>query len=347
MRKMRKMVYLWCLLCAPVFAQNGGDGIEARLLYAEGADFVLTTKGQRTVYKVGELRSLYSLALNKADTIQTGSGGTVEISLLPGNTLVKLAENTTFVFNGSEDRGGGISLKLLYGRLRIKSGEYETREISLQAGNGMVSFRDGDMGFDFIVQPSVSGATFSQPFLRVYGFSGNALLSVLNTTANIPRVPIGAYETVSLELFTPLSLVERRPLAQDSVSFWNRNNFKDAPPLVMETIEKEREEAPPPPPPVIVQAPPPAPLAPEIRYIDPDYTPYYRALRVKNTATILGSLLVASGIVLEGFASSYLNRGDHGKAQTFSSMGYGPLGVGVAALLGAILYKPDFVPPPQ
>jgi hypothetical protein len=218
----QKNIYFLVLLnlCVSVFPQS--TSAEAQLYYAFGTDFVLTSKGQRTVYQAD---SIGDITLDNADMIQTGSNSTVEISLLPGNVLVKIAGNTSFVFNGYNEKNGAVSLQVLYGRIRVKT----DKDVEVQVGNGIVHFNKGDIGFDFIVQPSKTqgGSQSSQPSLRVYGFSGTAVLN-LNSGANIPAIDIGAYETVSLELFSSLAFAERKPLDEINIDLWNKNNFQGA-----------------------------------------------------------------------------------------------------------------------
>jgi hypothetical protein len=275
--------------------------------------------------------------------IQTSSGGKLEIRLFPDNTQVLIGENTSFAYNGVDDKSGAVSLKILYGRVRIKNGGFTGREIAVQAGNGVVFFQEGDIGIDFMVQPSASqrGATYNQPFLKAYGFSGKSTMTLLNVEANIPRVPVTEFEIVSLELFTPLFLIERKPLDAESLGFWNKNNYKDAPGISLPSVSHTESAA------VFPSVPVEAgvPSVPQIKYIEPDYAPYYKATRIKNMAIIIGSLFLAGGGTIEALGSYYAANGDPDLGKTMTSVGIGPMGLGLTALLGAILYNPKFVPP--
>lgn len=317
-----------------VFSQTEGT------IYDVQGDFILVSSGRRTVYR---FENVGDITFKKYDMIQTGAGASVELAFSDDKTRVFIGENTSFAYNGI-DESGVFSLKLLYGRLRVKNTGEKAREVKVQAGDGIVSQMNGDFGFDFMAEPSRAG----KPILRVYGFEGKGSLALLNGGADAPETPINEYETVSVELFSKISLVQHEKMNDKNFKLWNKNNFKDAKSFNLpiekggkaETAKSDNFSTP-------AQTPSVDSMQTQIQYIQPDYSPYYKANRIKNTAIILGSLFVASGAALEGLAGYYAVNGNNDTAKTLNAVGYGPLGLGMMVLLGAILYNPQFIPPPK
>jgi hypothetical protein len=352
-KKQLRVIEFFCLLALSFvsvngFAQNSADSVEAKLYYAEGVDFVITSQGQRIVYQADNLSDFI---LGKADMIQTGAGGTVEMSLVPGNAdgpdegiLVKIADNTTFAFNGIEERTGMISLKVLYGRIRIKTRGEARLKVSVQAGNGAVYFQKGDFGLDFIVHQSVLpiGAVYNQPYLRFYAFSGSASLGILNTDTDVPLVQVAENESVSLELFTPLSLVQRNPIDAESIDFWSKNNFRDTQGIAVISDPAAQSEAAAPN--LAALSIPAGPVQIEyIKYAPPNgKKKNARVLDPKAKAELLRNILLYSGEVVLGIgilaepaaaAASFTLFGDQQNAKLISNLGFVSIGVGVAAIV--------------
>jgi hypothetical protein len=328
---------------AGIFAQeSSGDGFGARVYHAEGADFILTAGEQRYIHRPGSLGEA-GLVLNSRDMIQTGADSFVEIQLTPGGTVIKAAENTSFVFNGPGRDGASVSFTLLYGRIRVVRGPGEgNRDVMVQAPNAAVFIRRGDIGLDYILRPglSLTGSGVTTPLLRTFGFSGAADLVPLvigernggaaGGEAAFIRVSEG--ETLALEVFSGFSFTERKALERDIVEYWIRNDFKGTPPLkIPDTL------------PALASHRPQEPSEPanQIQYTLPDYGAIKKLRQVKNGGIAAGILFSIVGIGIQGFGAYQRRAGNHDSARLLIDAGYGPLGLGIVTLMMTLAANPS------
>ena len=118
-RKLLIAVLVFCgfLFCtvSGLYAQTGSG---ARIYHIEGTDFELTLRNERTILQAGAL-SGGVINLERSGIVHTGPGTFLEIQLIPSGTVVKLSENSSFVYNGFDETGRFEDLGLLYGRMRV------------------------------------------------------------------------------------------------------------------------------------------------------------------------------------------------------------------------------------
>jgi hypothetical protein len=344
---MKKVTYRWfrgfgfILSCfffaaaAGVFAQeSSGDGSGARVYHAEGADFILTTGEQRYIHRPGSLGEA-GLVLNSRDMIQTGADSFVEIQLIPGGTVIKAAENTSFVFNGPGRDGASMSFTLLYGRIRVIRGPGEgNRDVMVQAPNAAVFIRRGDIGMDYILRPglSLTGSGVTTPLLRTFGFSGTADLVPLvigerngSAGGEAAFIRVSEGETLALEVFSGLSFTERKALERDIVEYWIRNDFKGTPPLkIPDTLSALASH----------RSLEPSEPANQIQYTLPDYSAIKKLRQVKNGGIAAGILFSIVGIGIQSFGAYQMRAGNNkDSARLLINTGYGPLGLGIVTLM--------------
>ncbi|MDR2094604.1 MAG: hypothetical protein LBP76_03695 [Treponema sp.] len=362
-RKLAFSVFM-LIICGTLFSQESGASSpmpgtpEARVYFSEGTDFVVASNGQRTIYRAEDLAS-GSFILNRTDMIQTGTGSLVEFQIFPAAhtggggqapvkaPLVKIAENTSVLYNGWNAENGCVSLVLLYGRLRVITGEGEgAYPLRVESGNTVVNIEKGDMGLDYIVQSSLLSLRTAQtkPLLRVYSFHGSAEL-IFYTIDGIPSqaadtfrpwIQINENETLTVEIASPLSFIERKPLEDEILTYWKVHNFKGEAPVAMPEISF-------PPPlitpviadPVPAREPLPAP---------PDYSSFIKASRKKNTALIIGAVLTLAGAGLGGYAAYSVSTGNN-DMRIYIPISAIPLGIGIVATIGGILYNPWYKTP--
>ncbi|MDR1902394.1 MAG: hypothetical protein LBQ88_08970 [Treponema sp.] len=352
------------IICGGLFSQESIPPLisgtpEARVYFAEGTDFVVTSNGRRTIYRAEDLAA-GGFILNKTDMIQTGIGSLVEFQISPaahtgdagGQTpvkaaVVKIAENTSFLYNGWNAESGRISLFLLYGRLRLITGEGGgAYHLTVESGNAAVDIAKGDMGLDYIIQSSLLSLKTSQtkPLLRVYSFQGNAELilykldGIQAADTLTPRIKINENETITIETVSPLSFIERKPLEDEILTYWDVHNFKGEAPAAMPEIS-----LPLPPPaitPVIVNP------VPDIGPLNtpPDYSRFIKANRKKNTILIIGTVLTLAGAAMEGYAAYSVSTGNN-DMNIFIPLSAIPLGIGITTMIGGILYNPRYKTP--
>jgi hypothetical protein len=317
------------------------EELRGRIFYTQGDSFTITARGLPQVYEA-ETFSRESLFLAEGDMLQTGPGSFVEIQFTPGGTVIKIAENTTFVFTGGDDP---VSLTLLYGRLRLITGS-EGGNVSLQAGGGSVGLARGDLGLDYFVRPdqySPDPNGGARPRLQVYDFRGNAEITLLpagggalypaGTAAPaegfpspLSPIPVKPLEMVSVEVLSSLHYIERKPIPADILDYWDQNNFRGSPPVTMPDTALPRFD----------------PSLASIRPVQTTSGSGRRSLGtlLKNNAVLFGISLTGIGAGMQAYGAASLYNGNYDMARTMSTWGFLPIGMGLAFLITSIFFNP-------
>jgi hypothetical protein len=209
---------------AGLSAQNFGNSRFSGSVNSTGSDsFVIVNQGSQKLYQTGSIPSS-GLALQNADMIQTGPGNYVEVQLEPSIAMVKLAENTSVIFNDLGSASRPASLSFLYGRLRIVNLD-GNGTVTIQVGNAAILFGRGDLALDFAVIP---GSSNRQPQLQISTLSGTAQVVSSVASPGAARTPLYEHETVTFDVTTRLAVINRQPLNQELVAYWSRNGFRQA-----------------------------------------------------------------------------------------------------------------------
>ena len=332
--------FVFCVaISAALPAQQQGTG---EIVYAEGKDFVLIRGGERSIHQVDSPDSI-GLEIREGDMLQTSSRTFLEVQLLPHGTVLKIAENSSFVFKGFGADGGAVSLSLIYGRVRAKVAKLSGHDTFIvRSGATVAGVRGTDFGVDSIASASslASSSGVVLPPVRVYCFSGEvAVLPVSEDgvfaaggvfAADTPVVTVGRDQVVSVESVGKTPLVERAQLDAETIKYWKQNDFKGETPVAAPQSLPLTDEK-------VAEAPR---METVIKYIPPDYKPYVAANRAKNSAvgaaivfTVLGLALQSVGIV----ASEY---GDTETGRNLMFSGGIPIGFGVVALVSALSVHP-------
>jgi hypothetical protein len=265
-------------IAGPLVSAVAQDAPRGEVVYAEGKEFSLVRGGVVRTIKADDPEAI-GLRVENGDLVQTKASTFVEIQLVPQGTVLKLAENSSFLFKGIGKSGEDISLGLVYGRVRAKVAKLSgTESFTIRSGGTVAGVRGTDFGFDAIAsRPAERTTTFKQPDVRVYCFSGEvsvAPVAEVAKEAEAPVVLVKANELVAVDLSTDVPLVERRAIDADIKTYWIAHEFVGetpvAAPVAVPIIAPEKEV--------------------QIQYIQPDYAPYRRAARTKNVA-IFGALL--------------------------------------------------------
>ncbi len=322
-------------------AQSDSAGqIQGELVYAEGKDFSLVRANQRSVFAADDPDAL-GMEIREGDLLQTGSRTFVEVQLLPRGTVMKIAENSSFLFKGFGSGGDAVSLGLIYGRVRAKVAKVSgTDSFTIRSGNTIAGVRGTDFGVDAILNPLSDPGPGSQPTVQVYCFSGE--VAVVPSTSeefirpDAPAVTVKKDELVSVDVSQALPLVERRPMDEKTLEYWSSNDFKG------ETA---------------IPVPETAPLRPveprtetiirtvvervvEIEYIPPDYAPFQRTNAIKNSTVGAGAFFSVAGVVMQLFGFSLINSGDPTLGRELVLSGGIPIGLGVVTLITSLLINP-------
>jgi hypothetical protein len=216
------------------------------ILYADGNELSIFREGELLRYDIFS-DDVVGLPLLQGDMVQTEDNSFVEIQLLPSQSVIKVAENTTFEITSIGEEGGG-DFELLYGRVRAKvaqlndSGEFQIRGRSAIAG-----VRGTDFGFDYIarigdgISPSTAVYCFEgsvevagdREDLRFSGADAGADQSV--SEGEDGSVLISAFEMVDViqpaapavgaSLSRPQSF-QTRAIEQEITDYWRNNSFK-------------------------------------------------------------------------------------------------------------------------
>jgi hypothetical protein len=312
------------------------EEVRGRIFHIEGDDLSVTTRdGPRRIFKE-DIPDFRAELLNDGDMVQTGPACFAEIQFVPGGTVLKIAENTTLVFQGGS---GPIVLSLLYGRLRLVTGT-EPQSFSVQTGGAAVELAEGDFCIDYMVLPDqffedTGGA--ARPRLRIYDFRGEAGISLLPNGADgrapymagdvpvrLSVIPVRAAEMVSLEISSSLHFVERKPIHADIADYWNRYPFQGSPPLMMPVTALA----------LMNDSPPPSVPAPA--------ESGGRRLRMllKNDAIIFGLSLAGIGAGMQGYGASALHAGNYDTAREMIGWGFLPMGMGLVFLISSLFFNP-------
>jgi hypothetical protein len=321
---MTKRVCKYCLLFFfffPAFLEAQTAFAGWRLYHAEG-EVALTKGGNRTVYSNGSSQAEGPLLLPR-DLLQTSSGN-AEIQLASSSsqgdyTVIKLSENTSLLVDSLEN--GGLSLELLYGRIRVVNGSAGA-SLTIRSGNASTTIRDGDAAMEYVTR---SGST--QPVLTIHCFKGQGeLVPLVQSGGDVSKLPIKANETLVLEYRIPFSYVERRTLDKEPISYWGRNQFAPSAPLAMPVtaIKGTSQET------VVEKVEAPA-AAPALRQ--------GTSSGERAGVMVTGLLMIGTGAVMHG--SSYLGSQSQGAKDALLYGGYGSLGMGILFLLTSALYNPQ------
>lgn len=274
-------------IAGPLVSAHAQEASRGEVVYAEGKEFSLVRGGVVRTIKADDPEAI-GLRVENGDLVQTKASTFVEIQLVPQGTVLKLAENSSFLFKGIGNSGEDISLGLVYGRVRAKVAKLSgSASFTIRSGGTVAGVRGTDFGFDAIAsRPAERSGAFKQPDVRVYCFSGEvavAPVSEVAKEAEAPVVLVKANELVAVDLSTDVPLVERRAIDADIKTYWITHEFVGETP---------------------VAAPEAVPIiAPgkevQIQYIEPNYEPYRRAARTKNVAIFGAVLFGAVGLGLQ------------------------------------------------
>lgn len=174
----------------------------------------------------------FGFELFEGDSVQTGRATLIEVRMLSGGAVFKLAENTTFRLAAASS--GETVLSLVYGRIRSKVQRLaggESFAISSQAA--VAGVRGTDFGMDVV---AARGA--SAPTTDVYCFDGALIVTAMTTSSSssregleaVPKIfSVSAGQMVRIEQKGELVEAERIELQNAILEFWRANDFTIAP----------------------------------------------------------------------------------------------------------------------
>ena len=339
------LIFMGFAFCAApeLDAQDGRarDGVSARIYHLEGNDFSLTLNDEQTSFRQETVRG-DGINLERTGIVHTGAGTFLEIQLIPSGTVIKLSENTSFVYNGFDENGKFIDLGLLYGRLRVVTNGMNT--VVVRSGAVSARIEDGDLGVDYFLRPGDRNSVQRPPY-RFYVFRGS--VEVFPYGQGREQAQFGSAqslaaekrESLTLEISTSYTFADKQPLGKDIIAYWRLHNFAGSPPLQMPdvAIAEAPSEPPQPSPPEVVFQTSYITQEPEIIYVESSSR---RDNRAKNSLLSIGLFLTASSMVVQGVAYYQSDIFSNDTARDFHTWSYIPLGLGFITTLVGILINP-------
>jgi len=211
------------------------SGPAALIEFTSGDDIVVIRNARRLAFS-----DPIGLSLIEGDQVQTGKGVFVELRLSSGGSLIRLAENTTFVLERISD--GQTLGRLVYGRMRAKVERLAGADsFSIASAQAVAGVRGTDFGMDVVASRSastvstVTTAYCFQGAIEVTAFvrSGTQAAEALEA---IPRVfTVGAGEMLRVEGNEGRSEASKGVVDESIESFWRLNDYVSVqarPPIV-------------------------------------------------------------------------------------------------------------------
>ena len=251
---LKRCVFAGLLFCGffllPTLNLHAQEG--ARIYHMTGRDFSLSLHGERKIYTAGAV-SGNVINLEHSGVVHTGPGTFLEIQLIPSGTVVKLSENTSLIYNGVDETGKFEDLGLLYGRIRVVTGNGVSpagiNSVVVRGGRVSARIKQGDIGVDYLMEPGEPNST-PRPLFLVYAFRGSAEVFPFGSgenqaffgNANVLTVEEG--ECLSLDVSSDQTFAEKKPLDRDIVAYWTTHNFSGSSPMQMPDTKIVMKEAP-------------------------------------------------------------------------------------------------------
>lgn len=319
-------IFAFFFIAGFCYAQSGGI---AQLVSVQGSSFTIISGDQEQQFTAQQL-SGKGIFLKSSDIAQTGPGSFMDISILPGGTNIKLAENTSLVFNGPLPGNNSLAVTLVYGRILVKHGKIGT-SIFVQTGASVTEIENGDINVDYTVLPFVQPP--GRPSLLVASLSGTAILSPRATMPELGRIVIKKGDSIFVDSL--LNNVERVKTDKALAEYWDKRQFKYParyePGIHLDPSSAEKTNE-----------------GYEYNPGDPEESVYivpYKADRldskVRSAGVVTGLAVMLLGVVAQG-AMHFMESTQIPKnqADVIFYAGFAPIGIGTFILIASSSYKP-------
>ena len=337
-------------------AMNLGAQEEGAMVYhLQGSSFALTQGTNRSVFPESAVKGS-GVSLGRSGIVHTGPGNFLEIQLIPSGTVIKLSENTSLVYNGIDSTGGFVDLGLLYGRIRIVTGDGMGKgPVVIRSGGISSRIEAGDLGADYVLEPGDRNS-IPRPQFRLHAFSGKAEVFPYGKTGPQPyfggaqTLSVEEGESLSLDISSAYTFAEKKPISEDTLYYWQYYKFEGPSPLPMPDVslasaapEEPVYAAPPPPP---ATPPPPVEATSIVVPYEPDFgqdqmqQPVFTKNKTKTVCLAVGLALTFAAAAAQGFTYYKYDINTNRTANTIFTAAQIPLGVGIITTLGGILYNP-------
>ena len=275
-----------------------------RISNVSGNDFSITMYGERMAYTQDEVNR-GRVSLENPGIVHTGGRTSIEITLVPSGTVIRMSENSSLIYNGFDASGNFEDFGLLYGRIRVDA-QNRTRPIVIRGGRAAARFFNGSFGIDHLLE--ANEWTFAtQPQLRLNSFQGQAEFYLggpgSQDALDSQRQTVTEGESISIAGI--------RPLDADSLAYWEH------------------------------QAPGGGGGETRVNpFLSPDgSTGSYRGKNITLGIGLFLTAVSAAALMISHPQFNIISNNDFARNINFSS--YIPLGMGLATTLGGIMYNPS------
>lgn len=225
-RRPRRLSLLGALLAlAAPYALAAGPA--AVVEFSSGDDIVVIRDSKRLPFS-----DPIGLELNEGDQVQTGKGVFMELRLASGGSVIKLAENTTFVLERASD--GRTAARLVYGRLRAKVERLAGSDtFSIASAQAVAGVRGTDFGMD-VVAGRASARAAAATVTTAYCFEGAIEVTAYvrsdaqaaESLEAIPRVfAVAAGEMLRVEGNEERTEARKSSLEKTIETYWRQNDY--------------------------------------------------------------------------------------------------------------------------
>lgn len=221
---MKRTLFFLLLSTGILISANGTD--LAQIMGADGAGFTLIREGSSYPFKL-KSDDVKGMTLYRGDTLMTEADTFLEIHLLKGSSMLKLAGGSTLVIEQLDNEGGGV-FRLVSGRVRARvsalspRAEFYLLTPVLAAG---LKGKNADFGMDYLPEVRI---------MRVYSFEGEIPVALFSegteTSGKKMDKPEAAFLLTSGDLLTftfrdSSQFPEKVPVTKEIVTFWKGYPF--------------------------------------------------------------------------------------------------------------------------
>ena len=226
---MRSSLPLFFYLVVTVFTASSED--LARIIATEGSTFTLVRKSESHIYDLNRTQ-VKGMTIYSGDMILTESDTFVEVQLLSGQSFIKIAGDTTFIFENIGRDGSGV-FKLIYGRVRARVDSLPPKtDFYITGYDTVAGVRGTDFGYDLLYNRTEENPEIIS---KVYCFEGSVDVAWVSLAAEkFSEIDKMGYnqEIRSIygnEMITLSSsrnkIIGITKVEQEIIDFWNAHPF--------------------------------------------------------------------------------------------------------------------------
>lgn len=221
-RRFTALAIFSILLATMLVAQNNSPKAFGIVLFAEGDELTVFRANVLTSYSVIADNTL-GMRLLPGDLVQTGPGTYLEIQLIPSQTIIKIAENTSFRITGLA-QASGSTLDVVYGRIRAKvDATLGKPGFAIRGQTAVAGVRGTEFGYDVIATPGIG----NEPSSQIYCLSGTVKVVPLQADDLTPQNEKTMVNNASLDQANSFTLSPNQMLTvYDAPDEASRANIK-------------------------------------------------------------------------------------------------------------------------